>query len=217
VSSAALDQLDAQQQLLTDSLARMVQGQWTGFPSLQADIEALSPGIQLAPRPPVLESDAGPETPTGWWAEYDPNTYMPGQVNSWSCSACALAWVLRATQLNPNASEQSEIAEIGYPQNINPTYGLMDGSGAQLRRVIGQYGVATEQAWLGYDDVYAIFGDTTGLMSGGAWYHWVGVRGHDGGNLWIANSAEGYKGVYSTLTREQFNALGPFSCVWLLH
>ena len=125
--------------------------------------------------------------------------------------------MLRATQLNPNATEQSCIEAIGEPQNINPTYGLMDGSGSQLRRVIGEYGVQTEQGWLGYDDVYATFGGTTGLISGGAWYHWVGVRGHDGGNVWIANSAPGYKGVYSTLTREQFNALGPFSVVWLLH
>jgi hypothetical protein len=215
--SAALDQLDAQQALLTDSLRKMLEGQWTGFPSLQADLEALSPGIQLAPRPPVLESEGGPPTPSGWWAQYDPNTYMPGQVNSWSCSACALAWVLRATQLDPGASEQSMIDAIGYPANINATYGLMDGSGSQLRRVLSEYGVATQQAWLDYDTCYATYGDTTGLMSGGAWYHWVGVRGRDGPNLAIANSAPGYKGVYSTLSREDFNRLGPFSCVWLLH
>ena len=216
--SAELDQLDQQQQLLTDSLKQMLQGAWTGFPSLQADLEALSPGIELAPHPPVLSSEAGPETPTGWWAQYDPNTYMPRQQASWSCSACALAWVLRATQLDPNASEGSCIGAIGYPSNINETYGLMDGSGTQLRRVLSDYDVATEQSWLSFDQAYAAFGDTTGMMSGGAIYHWVGVRGRTGdGQLWIANSAEGYCGVYSTLSRDQFNQWGPWSVVWLLH
>lgn len=216
--SAELDQLDQQQALLTDSLACMLTGHWTGFPSLQADIEALSPGIELEPQPPLLTSDAGPETPTGWWANYYPGEDMPRQVNSWSCSACALAWVLRATQLDPNASEDSCIAAIGRPDNINSTYGLMDGSGAQLRRVIGEYGVATQQGWLGYDSVYATFANTTGLMSGGAIYHWVSIRGRTGdGQLWIANSAPGYCGVYDTLSREQFNQWGPWSVVWLLH
>ena len=211
-----LGTLDAQQALLTDSLSRMLQGQWTGFPSLEADLEALAPGIELDPHPPLLESEAGPPPAPSWWAQYDPKTSMPRQMHSWSCSACALAWVLRATQLNPDATEETEIEEIGYPTNINPTYGLMDGSGAQLQRVIGQYGVESQQAWLGYDDVYAIFGRTTGLMSGDAWYHWVGVRGHDGGNLWIANSAPNYMGVNDILTRADFQRLGPFSVVWLV-
>jgi len=215
--SAELDQLDQQQALLTDSLRKMLEGQWTGFPSLEANIQALDPGVELAPRPPILESEAGPPAPSGWWADYNPNEGMPRQAYSWSCSACALAWVLRATRLDPNASEQSCIDAIGYPQNINPTYGLMDGSGSQLRRVVGDYGVTTGQAWLSYDACFATFAETTGMMSGGAWYHWISVRGQDGGNLWIANSAPGYQGVYDTLTRAQFNALGPFSVVWLLH
>ena len=141
---------------------------------------------------------------------------MPRQVANWSCSACSLAWVERSTGVNPSASENSAIDEIGYPQNINSTYGLMDGSGAQLQRVLWEsYSVPSGHLWSTFDEVYAIANQTTGMMSGGAWYHWVALRGVQNGSIWIANSAPGYKGIYDTLTREQFNSLGPFSCVYL--
>jgi hypothetical protein len=141
---------------------------------------------------------------------------MPPQDASWTCSACALAWVLRATGLNPAADEWSEVSAIGYPENINGTYGLMDASGSALQAVYERYGQATEQAWLDFDTVYARALETTGQMSGAAWYHWVSLRGVQGPNLWIANSAPGYKGVWDTLSRDQFNSLGGFSVVWLV-
>jgi hypothetical protein len=164
----------------------------------------------------LLTSEVGEITGPDWWQNYDPDSGMPRQAASWTCSACSLAWVERATQVNPGADEWSAVAEIGTPDNINSTYGLMDGSGAQLQRVLrDSYGIDSSQGWLNFDQAYAAYGDTTGMMSGGAWYHWVAIRGHDGGNLWIANSAPGYCGVDSSLSREQFNSLGPFSCVWL--
>ena len=215
-TTTRLDTLDAQQALLTDGIAQMLQGCWVGFPSLQADLEALSPGIELDPHPPLLSSDAGPPTPPPYLLNFDPNTQMDPQVYSWTCSACSLDWVLRATQVAPDHTREQAVEEIGYPENINPTYGLMDASGPALRKVYSDYGIPTFQAWLTYDQVYAAAGHTTGQMSGGAWYHWVAIRGRSGNDLTIANSAEGYKGVYSTLTREQFNALGPFSCVLLV-
>lgn len=140
---------------------------------------------------------------------------MPPQQANWSCSACSLAWVERATFENEEATEQSAIAEIGYPQNINPTYGLMDGSGSQLALVLERYGLSTSQGWLTFDSVYALAQFTTGCLGGGGWYHWVAIRGVSGSNLWIANSAPGYMGIYETLSRDQFNRLGPFSAVYL--
>lgn len=105
--------------------------------------------------------------------------------------------------------------EIGYPHNINPAVGLMDASGAALRAVLDSYGIPSEQGWLDFDTVYALAQETTGLMSGAAWYHWVALRGVSGDALWIANSAPNYKGVYDILTRADFNRLGGFSVVWL--
>ncbi len=106
--------------------------------------------------------------------------------------------------------------EIGYPDNINPAYGLMDASGAALRKVLQSYGVPTEQAWLDFDTVYQLAQETTGMMSGAAWYHWVALRGISGPDLYISNSAPGYKGVSDILTRDDFARLGGFSVVWLV-
>ena len=91
----------------------------------------------------------------------------------------------------------------------------MDGSGSALQSVLATYGVSTKHIWGTFDQIYVIAEFTTGMMSGGAWYHWVSLRGVSGRDIWIANSAPGYKGIYDTLSREQFNSLGPFSCVFL--
>jgi hypothetical protein len=114
------------------------------------------------------------------------------------------------------SSRESTVYEIGYPSNINSTYGLMDASGSALRAVLNDYGVGTDQGWLDFDTTYAIAQDTPGMMSGAAWYHWTGIRGVDSGCLWVANSAPGYKGVYDHVSRDDFNRLGGFSVVWLV-
>lgn len=140
---------------------------------------------------------------------------MPLQAANWSCSACALAWVERATGVNPGASEASAIEEIGYPENINATYGLMDGSGAHLAEVLDRYPLDAWNNWVSFDQAYAIAGSSPGCLGGVGWYHWVGIRGVNGSSLWLANSAPGYRGIYETLTRDQFNSLGPFAMVYL--
>lgn len=142
---------------------------------------------------------------------------MPVQTASWTCSACSLSWVLRATSLDKESTEWSAVYQIGTPENINSTYGLMDSSGSQLRSVLRGYGANSEQAWLTFDSVYALADNYPIIMSGGSWYHWVGVRGKGDTSLWIANSAPGYRGVWDNLTRSQFNELGPFSVVWITH
>jgi hypothetical protein len=145
---------------------------------------------------------------------------MPGQLYDWTCSACSVEWVKRARGLvfpdDIYASRETTVFEIGYPDNINPTYGLMDASGAALSAVLELYGQETSQSWLDFDTVYDLAQGTTGMMSGAAWYHWVALRGVQGSNLWIANSAPGYKGVSDILSRDDFERLGRFSVVWLV-
>lgn len=214
--SPEVAQLQEQQALLTSALQAMLEGNWCDAPpSVQAFVSALDPGLQVHCVPPYRSSDQPPEPPD-YLNVYNPSEYMPPQAAAWTCSACALAWVERALGLNDYANEWSAVDEIGNPENINATYGLMDGSGAQLQRVLREtYGQNSNQGWLDFDTAYAIYSQTPGMCSGGAWYHWVGVRGVDGaGNLWIANSAPGYKSVWDTLSRADFNRLGPFSCVW---
>ncbi len=146
---------------------------------------------------------------------------MPGQLYDWTCSACSTEFVERALGAARGDdiynNREAVVYAIGFPQNINGVYGLMDGSGAELQRVLfEQVGVDSARGYLGYDEVYALGANgTPALMSGAAWYHWVALRGIQGGNLWIANSAPGYKGVYDILSRADFNRLGGFSVVWL--
>lgn len=145
---------------------------------------------------------------------------MPAQVYSWTCSACAQDWVLRAVGVMDSDdiyyTREKVVEAIGYPHNINPMYGLMDGSGTELMRVYDSLGVKTEQGWLDFDTVYDLAQQTTGQMSGAAYYHWVALRGVQGPNLWIANSAPGYKGIWDTLSRDDWDRLGGWSVVWLV-
>jgi hypothetical protein len=143
---------------------------------------------------------------------------MAPQTYGWTCSACSLDWVIRATELVPEYTRPRAVQEIGYPEQINSQVGLTnaDGPGQALMDVLGSYQQASEQGWLDFDTVYALAQDTTGLMSGSAWVHWVALRGVQGSNLWIANSAEGYKGVYSVLSRADFERLGPFNVIYLV-
>lgn len=147
---------------------------------------------------------------------------QPGQLYDWTCSACSTEWVERALSSSRSddvyANREEVVYAIGYPEHINGTYGLMDGSGSELQRVLlNSTGRFSEQGYLNFDEVYALASaGTPGLMSGAAWYHWVALRGIQGGNLWVANSAPGYKGVYDVLSREDFNRLGSFSVVWLI-
>jgi hypothetical protein len=207
-----LTQLQAQQAAITEALRAMLEGTWTGEGSVEAFLYALNPRFQgtLTPKLPQYPGGAT-ATPLFW----DPRTPQPQQTRDWTCSACALAWVLRATGVDRTATEDTELAEIGQPLHINPTYGLRDGSGRRLREIYEDHGVQTSQGWLTFDQVWALAGETTGQLAGGGWYHWVALRGRDGDALWIANSARGYKGVSERLTREDFNRLGPFSVVWL--
>jgi len=215
VTRPEIQQLQDQQAYLTAAVRALLEGQWCGGPpSGQAFVGALDPNLTIDCREPILESETPPEI------NYpDPNESMPGQLYSWTCSACACDWLMRAygKGFNPadiyNSREQTVYA-IGYPNNINSSYGLMDGSGSQLQRVLGDVGIQTAQAWLTFDQVYAIAAQgRAGCMSGGAWYHWCGIRGVDGDTIWIANSAPGYMSVWNNLNRTDFNRLGPFSCV----
>lgn len=210
MTTPEIAQLQDQQYILTQGLRGMLEGNWCGEGSTEAWVRALDPGLQFDCTTPILASDA-PPVPA---FSYDPNAYMAPQIYDWTCSACSLDWLLVATGARGSDRERT-VNEIGTPENINATYGLMDGSGVQLQRVLSQYGMASEQAWLSYDSAWSIYSQSPGMMSGGAWYHWVGVRGTSDGNLWIANSAPGYKSVWDILSRDDFNRLGPFSCVWL--
>jgi len=78
------------------------------------------------------------------------------------------------------------------------------------------FGLEAHQAWVTYDQAYTIMEKTTGQINPLGMYHFMGMRGIDNGNLWVANSAQGYRGVYEIMNRQQFNALGPVQLIYLV-
>ena len=143
---------------------------------------------------------------------------MPAQAYSWTCSVCSTTWVLQATD---TAYQEDDIYDaryavgdrMGVPSCVNPTYGSM--SPQCIVDTLASYGLVARQAWLSFDQAYALARTNTGTINPTGQYHYMAIRGISGANIAVANSAEGYMGVYDTLSRDQFNALGPVSIVYV--
>lgn len=121
-------------------------------------------------------------------------------------------WIIGATGNGPISYDQA-LNDIGYPNCVNPTYGLM--SSQCMINALAKYGLPAAEAWVTFDQAYAIMEQTTGTINPTGMYHFMGMRGIQNGQLWVANSAQGYKGVYEHLTRNQYNSLGPTKLIYL--
>lgn len=153
---------------------------------------------------------AAPPPPTAsWWDYFDAHrdTPMPPQKESWTCSVCATDWVLRATNLDPASTREETTGEIGYPGCVNPDVGLADTQ--CVVRVLSSYGVQAVQEWIDWARALELCRTTTGVLNSTRWYHFVAIRGTNlpaDDQLWIANSAVGYQGIWETINRAQFEA-----------
>jgi hypothetical protein len=164
----------------------------------------MPPGYEKQPEPEPLPE---PITPALGWYDYferHRDLYMAPQVYDWTCSIASTTWVLQATGLDVNAARESVAYDIGYPQCVNPQYGLMDTN--CVERVFRSYNVECSTIWPGFDQMYALAQHTTGILNSTRWYHFVAVRGVSGSSIWIANSAQGYKGIYELVSRGQWDA-----------
>lgn len=149
---------------------------------------------------------------------FDPSTPSVLQRASWSCSAASMAWMMRSVGLK--MTENDALVILG--PRLNAQVGLLDGSGmgmvAALESIEFEASPLRADAEgrsriVSFDEVAETAGLLPMAMGGAAFYHWVGVRGYDGRLLHIANPAPGYKGIWDTLDRGQFRALGPFYAV----
>jgi hypothetical protein len=137
---------------------------------------------------------------------------MAPQANSWTCSVCAYTWVINATGIDDSLTRDQALSIIGYPECVNETYGLM--SAQCMINAFAFYDLVARQVWVTYDEAYAIMQQTTGVINPLGMYHFMGMRGVDG-QLYVANSAPGYRGIWDNLSRDQFNALGPVQLIYL--
>jgi hypothetical protein len=144
---------------------------------------------------------------------------MLPQLYEWTCSVCSATWVLQSIGIiDPNIDQyaaRDEVAQrMGVPNCVNPTYGCM--STQCVKDLFESYGLYSQSAYVTFDQAYAIMSHTTGTINPQGMYHFMAIRGVDGGNLWVANSAPGYRGVYDALSRSQFNSLGPVELVYIV-
>lgn len=144
---------------------------------------------------------------------YNPEEPQYPQERDWSCSACSLAWLNRALGIQHATDEISSIDYIGQPTQINSDVGLVDGSGGRLVSCLREQGAPALNGWWSWEQVSLLALDMPLLIGGLAWNHWVGVRGHVGDELWLANSAMGWCGVDDSLSDGQWQDLGPFACI----
>jgi hypothetical protein len=150
---------------------------------------------------------------------FDPdyNMHLPAirQTADWTCSACSWAWL--ATSIGQWTDEWSGVDTIGYPQNINSTYGLTDASGRALADAYSRL-----YSWPSHFSPAVTFADAISrawagplLLGGRQWCHWTAVRGTDGTGLLLANPAPSWFAVGDYLRTADWDRLGTWSMVWL--
>jgi hypothetical protein len=138
---------------------------------------------------------------------------MASQAYNWTCSICATTWVLNATGTSDDG-RQTVGEAIGYPSCVNEAYGCM--SSQCLIDALYMYGLIAKEKWVDFNEAFSIAREHTGLLDSIGMYHYMAIRGVDEtGNLWVANSAPGYMGVWDYISRDQFNAYGPWKVIYI--
>jgi hypothetical protein len=135
---------------------------------------------------------------------------MIRQQYSWTCSVASFDWVCKAIGI-PMDREQA-LSVIGYPGCVNETYGLM--SSQCMVNAFESVGIDAIQKWVTFEEAYSICQHYTGVINPLGMYHYMGIRGVENGSLWLANSAQGYRGLYENMDVGAFNALGPVQVIY---
>src|SRR5215218_1323228 len=107
------------------------------------------------------------------------------QTGNWQCSAASAAWVLQSMGID--WGQDDVVRWLG--GHISPALGLHEGSGRMLAELFKAQGLDASYGALTWERALALAGRQPLCMSGGAWYHWTGVRGTGGDGLHLANPA----------------------------
>lgn len=147
---------------------------------------------------------------------YEAGTRQGQQEFDWSCSCRTAYWMLRALGGTDTPAEIAQkMLNAGL---VTPAQGLLLGDGSGLAQFL-----AEESGWptqhrfpMAWDDLLDVpVGSVPVGLGGALWYHWVGARDWLDAGVWLANSAEGYKGIGSLLTEADYQRLGQFAVVWI--
>lgn len=138
---------------------------------------------------------------------------MEVQQNEWSCSVYSFRWVAQSTGYTPFMTYNEALEYLSYPDGVNPTYGLT--SSIFMVNGFQALGLFAKQKWTTFDEAYSICTQTTGTINPIGMYHFMAIRGTMNGEIYVANSAPGYRGIYSSLSRQEYNSLGPVQLIYL--
>lgn len=168
----------------------------------------------------LRESSDSTQSGTQSIRTFDPDTPTYYQRQDWTCSIASVIWMLRSIGIDVTPEDAQDAM---HPRFVNPTLGLLDGSGAGIVEVLReQWGVKAHTLdRLGgptFDDVLAVAGRQPVAIGGHNWGgpglgHWSAVRGRQGDTLVLANPAKGATYGHTTLTRQDWQRLGGFSAV----
>jgi hypothetical protein len=168
---------------------------------------------------PMVAEEHGETTSHIEGGRYDPNADAPQQTDDWSCSVHTAAWMLHAT--GNRESLETVRQQMLATGRVTQANGLSDATGAglaqTLRDLASDSPAVSSTGSASFDEVAAKAGRMAVGIGGRAWNHWSGVRGYDANAdvLLLASSAEGFKGVGTTMNRAQFASLGGMSMVWM--
>lgn len=150
---------------------------------------------------------------------FNPDAKITPQPDDFSCAIRSAQWLLRSIGRNPGDNWITQhLLDEGI---VTREHGLMDASGQQfadwLNREYGaEMGFTAHAVPVTFDDVAAGAGINPTMMGGRRWNHWSGVRSMNGdGSLHLANPADGWQGIGQSMTRTQFDALGPFTAIYI--
>lgn len=152
-------------------------------------------------------------------SRFDPGYPRPVQVDDWSCSVHTTTWMLQSTGHGVSYTDvKNRMLNTG---RVNLAWGLSDANGPGVAQTLRDFadGSPTIQnrGIVSFDDVAERAGHMAVGIGGRAWNHWSAVRGYDTDRqvLLLANSVDGWKGIYQEMTRGQFANLGAMAMVWM--
>lgn len=198
-----------------------VKGQLPGWPYAET-VNYVSSILNISQDEARRRLTGGSAVPTA--LPYNPDAPIDIQPNDWSCALQSTQFLLRSIGRAPDASNPTTdpwLTSQLVPGIISPAVGLKDATGHPLaawitREYGSEMGFTAHAVDVTFDDVAAGAGVNPTIMGGRAYNHWVGVRRvNPDGTLALANPAPGFKGITDSMSRAQFDALGPFSAVYI--
>ena len=180
-----------------------------------------SPVAAVITPPAVGGTPVAPASVTAVTAQptsrYNPAEPTVLQVRDWEDSAAATTWMLKSLGRDVTLANVSE--EMLRARVVSTNLGLLNASGADLAQFIkARWNErAFNKPTVTFDDVAGMAGRNPQMICGRSWGHCTAVRNMSADQrILLANpGGTGPRYGQQSLSREQFEVLGPFSAVWI--